>query len=271
MFSFRLFFPLIYHLYVCACLYECTVCCLLNSMCVYRCGMHMHVCISTWKMRICIYVYVNEWTVMFSASEANLNWTLKVWRIWVCMNVCCVCERACMCLSVYPRSHIGWWVPDVSTLRGCLAPRLRPPIWKQLGTVTSACYGSFSLCFSTCTHVHTHPKCIHTHIFTEHARSLVLSFFSPCCSFSYPFIAHTHYTRSLLESCVSTQHSTLFHASPRMTDSKQHFLPFFFHGKNSCPYITLHSGSLLVLLFFSLSVSLSLTSLSSPSISHASG
>lgn len=125
--------------------------------------------------------------------KISLNWIKCLLHLYcMCMSVCCVC------VSVYPPSHTGWWVPDVSMLRGCLAPAPRPSIWKQLGTVTSAGYGT--LRFSTRTHAPApHP---HTHIhsalniFTEHAYSLFLFSSLLCCSLLHTLISYTHSLQS---------------------------------------------------------------------------
>lgn len=214
------------------------------SMCVYRCGLHCLsvsvtacVCVSTWKMRN-VYMHLRgcEWMVMFSASKAHLNWTKSVTHSSVHECLLHVCERACEWVSslshrlmgtrrIHAKGLPGAWSQAfyMETVRNCYVSRLRRSI------------SAFPLA-----HMCTHIQSALTHIFTEHAHSLILSVFSLGCS----LFAHFHVKRILIthahcSKVASAQHSTLFHASPRMTDSKQHFLPFFFSMENSCPYITL--------------------------------
>lgn len=103
----------------------------------------------------------------------------------------------------------------------------RPSVWKQLGSVTSAgC--SLPIRFST---------------FSQN-RPTFFSFFNPRCFFPpQTSISGSHSLPTFTARKLRQQHSTLFHASPGVTDSKQHFSPpFFCSMENSCPYITLEPG-----------------------------
>lgn len=128
---------------------------------------------------------------------------------------------------------LGAWCPAfwMETVRKCYVSRLQP-----------------SLCFSTFSH--NRPTFFFFFFFLIHTD------FSP-----QTFVSSSHSLPTFTAPRLRQQHSTLFHASPGVTDSKQHFSPLFFCSmENSCPYITLQPRCCLLALLF-LSVSPSLTSL----------
>lgn len=106
----------------------------------------------------------------------------------------------------------------------------RPSIWKQFGSITSAIYATL---FSAFPLVRIQSGLTHAHIFTEHARSLFLSFFFMCFFLSHTLIFATYSLGSFPARKLRQQsipHFSTRHLG-RLTPNSISCPPFFSHGK----------------------------------------
>lgn len=183
-------------------------------------------------MCICIQEYMNGHVLPVVA----VKWKSEVF-VFVRECVVHACARACVRASECVSSLSHWLMGTrrihaeelpgacsqavyMETVRNCYVSRLR----RSLSLSLSLLFHSHTCALLSKVHLHTHICSLNMPTFF-----FFFFFFSLRCSFLHTFISNTLITHC--SKVASAQHSTLFHASLRMTDSKQHFLPFFFHGK----------------------------------------
>lgn len=175
----------------------------------------------------------------------------------VCINMCCICVsmhvRVSDSVCVLPLTVADGYQTYAEGLPGAWS---RPSIWKQFGSITSAIYATlFSFFFPPPTFplAHIQSGLTHAHIFTEHAHFFLPLLLLYVLLLLHTLISATHSLDSLPARKLRQQ--SIPHFSTRhlgwLTPNSISCPLFFFPMENSCPYITLQSGSLLVLLFLS--------------------
>lgn len=137
----------------------------------------------------------------------------------------CMCGWMIACVS----SLSQWLMGTRRMLRGCLAPG---PGLLYGNSLEALCQQSTPLFFPLF-HSFASKVDSRTHIFSQNMPAFSSSP-SFLCAFSFAHFNLRHILIRLFpcSKVTSAKHSALFHASLRMADSKQHFLPpFFSHGK----------------------------------------
>lgn len=184
-------------------------------------------------------------------------------------DACCTCVsvHVCECLSVNVSSLSQWLMGT----RHIHAEKLPGALFQAfyMETVRNCYVSRLRHSFSAFPLAPIQTALTHTYFYRTCLLLLPLFLLSVLLLFAHFHLKHTLVTLVHCSKVASAQHSTLFHASPRMTDSKQHFLPFFFHGKLLSLYnlVVWQPARPTITLSFALFLSC----LSSLSITHASG